>query len=570
LKANMKQISLNDAQKKWLIVGGVITLTVIIIGQLLYPREQLVPFASIDGFSVGGWQKKDATWELDQRLTSQEIPIKIKQTGQTYQTVKPSDIGLTIDNQVRVEAASYPLWARMIPSSLLWYQSLMPQSQPEYVFDDAKLESFMKQTLGDCKLQPKNADIVYKDNKLTLVPASAGGECDRDEVMKVLKAITPTLQQPSKVTIEGSITKPNITDEVANKLIESLAAHTKNGVSIEVNDKEQTIPQKDILSWLEFKPEKTNFKITINDKKSDKYFAAEFASAVAQPAGTSHVTTHDFTVISKKEGRSGRALDNDATRASILEVINNDKYTAMALTKVVKPKINYDRTYSRTSVGMTAFLTHYAEGHPGEFGVSFIELEGAGRSAQYGQDKVFTTASTYKLFVAFSTLKRIDNGSYEWSDSVVDGRNLKTCFDDMIVKSDNPCAEALIKKIGRDKLDSDLRSIGLTKSTFRAKNNQTTSAELAVFLTKLEKKKLPLKSASRDTLLGAMKRQVYRQGIPAGTSGEVADKVGFLNGLLHDAAIVYSPKGTYVLVILSDNSTWASIADITRRIEALR
>jgi beta-lactamase class A len=566
----MKRLILSDTQKKGLIIGGVITLTVIIIAQLLYPRDQLVPFASIDGMSVGGWQQQDATWELNHRLNSQEIPIKIKQTGQTYQIVKPSDIGLTIDSKARVEAASYPLWARLLPTSLLWYQLLPIHQQPSYASDSAKLASFMKNTLGDCHLKPKNADIVSKNSTLTLVPASAGAECDREKVITALRAVKPTLKNPGQVSIVGNLIEPKITDETAKKQIATITARTKEGVLIKVKEKEQTIAQKAILSWLEFAPDKTTFKITINNKASDKYFAEEIANKVVEYAGTSHVVTQDFTVISKKEGRSGQALDNDATRVSILEVIEGDKDTATALTKVVKPKVNYDRIYSRTSVGITAFLTHYAEGNPGVFGVSFIELEGAGRSAQYNQDKVFTTASTYKLFVAFSTLKRIDSGSYKWSDKVVDSRDLKACFDDMIVKSDNPCAEALIKKIGRDKLDSDLRSIGLTKSTFRAKNNQTTAAELAAFLTKLQNKQLPLKSASRDTLLGAMKRQVYRQGIPAGASGKVADKVGFLNGLLHDAAIVYSPKGNYVLVILSDNSTWANIANITRRVEALR
>ena len=41
-------------------------------------------------------------------------------------------------------------------------------------------------------------------------------------------------------------------------------------------------------------------------------------------------------------------------------------------------------------------------------------------------------------------------------------------------------------------------------------------------------------------------------------------------GLLHDAAIVYSPSGTYVLVIMTDGSSWAEIAALTRKIEELR
>lgn len=67
-----------------------------------------------------------------------------------------------------------------------------------------------------------------------------------------------------------------------------------------------------------------------------------------------------------------------------------------------------------------------------------------------------------------------------------------------------------------------------------------------------------------------MKRNIYRQGIPAGANGQVANKVGFLDGLLHDAAIVYSPSGTYALSIMTDGSNWGTIAELTRQIEKLR
>jgi len=128
----------------------------------------------------------------------------------------------------------------------------------------------------------------------------------------------------------------------------------------------------------------------------------------------------------------------------------------------------------------------------------------------------------------------------------------------------------LIKKIGASGLNADIKSIGLTSTAFRADNNLTTPNDLANYLTKLERGQLPIKTESRDRLLGAMKRNVYRQGVPSGASGQTADKVGFLWGLLHDAAIVYSPKGTYVLAVMTDGSSWANIADLTRKIEALR
>ena len=51
---------------------------------------------------------------------------------------------------------------------------------------------------------------------------------------------------------------------------------------------------------------------------------------------------------------------------------------------------------------------------------------------------------------------------------------------------------------------------------------------------------------SADQLFSLMETQVYREGIPAGigSDGVVQDKVGFMDGLLHDAAIVRSDKAT--------------------------
>jgi hypothetical protein len=47
-------------------------------------------------------------------------------------------------------------------------------------------------------------------------------------------------------------------------------------------------------------------------------------------------------------------------------------------------------------------------------------------------------------------------------------------------------------------------------------------------------------------------------------TARVADKVGFMDGLLHDAAIVYGPNGTYVLAVMTDGSSWATIADLDK------
>ena len=211
----------------------------------------------------------------------------------------------------------------------------------------------------------------------------------------------------------------------------------------------------------------------------------------------------------------------------------------------------------------SALLENYARDHSGTFGISLAELSGKKRRASYNGDKQFITASTYKLFVAYSVLKRVESGKMDW------GTN-ETCFNKMISLSDNPCSEKFLHGIGLGEVTKDMQNLGLGNSTFMKSGGPfTTANDLALFLGFLESG-TSLSGQSRDRLLSAIRGNVFRQGIPAGTSGAVADKVGFLNGLLHDAAIVYSPSGTYVLAIMTDGSSWGAIADITRQIETLR
>ena len=351
---------------------------------------------------------------------------------------------------------------------------------------------------------------------------------------------------------------------------QSIEANVKNGIPIRINDSTETIPAQEVYSCLDFSANKSELVYDINAKQSDDYFKKSIIQKVAVPAGVTKVATRDFTELSRQTGATGQTLDGNKTRQSIHQVISGKNQTAEVGTKPVKPKVEYTRSYTKTSIGISALVSQYGEDNPGTFGVSFQELEGARRSARYNGSQQFITASTYKLFVAYGTLKKIEAKDWKWTDDVVDGRNLSTCFDDMIVKSDNPCAEASYKKIGYQNVIDDVRKLGLSDTTLSAGEQRTTADDLRIFLVKLQDGSIDLNSSSKDRLISAMKRNEYRQGIPAGASGDVADKVGFLDGLLHDAAIVYSPKGIYVLTIMSDGSSWANLADLTKKIESLR
>lgn len=551
------------------VVGGVAVL-LIIIQTFLIPWGATPLYTQVGSVTIGGKTPEAATKELEGAYARLPVEIYFGNRDKSYKQPTTKTIGITMNADDQVASAAYSWWLRLVPTSLWWAHAVTPEPiNPSYTYDKAKLDSYMQSELGQsCDIKAANASLTYKDKKLQVVPAIDGGTCKLEDVQRVLSQAKPTLAKHD-VRVPMVEHPAKIRDGDAEAVARQLMDRTKEGVSIAVNGQQVQAAQQDVLSWLDFAAPDRGVVATVNAARSKEFFDKQLLPKVAVAPGTSKVTTLDFTEVSRQDGPSGRTLDGEATIASLNSWLAGSKNVPAAQTKVVPPTVAYTRTYTPTDAGMQALVTQFAEGRPGSFGISFEEIDGKHRRAAYQDTKVFRTASTYKLYVAYGALKRVESGVWKWTDMIHGGRNLTKCLDDMIVKSDNPCGEAMLAKIGYRTMTNELSAIGLKKSSFVNDVPETTAGDLTTFVGSLQAGQL-LNPSSTSTLLSAMKRNIYRQGVPAGASGPVANKVGFLDGLFHDAAIVYSPSGTYVLSVMTDGSNWAAIADLTRQIEKLR
>ncbi len=196
--------------------------------------------------------------------------------------------------------------------------------------------------------------------------------------------------------------------------------------------------------------------------------------------------------------------------------------------------------------------------------------------ASYKAATVTIPASTYKLFVVYAAFHQIEFGEASLDAMVTHGDSMEDCIEEAIIQSDNECAEAIGFYLGWDTVDSLVSQAGFTHTKLNnydedgnyMADKESTAEDLASLLTKLYNKKL-VNTTHTNTLLGYMKGQVYRSGIPAGVTGtQVADKVGFLPGITNDAAIVYAEK-PYVLVVLSTaTNNWVNIADLAQNVQS--
>ena len=560
--------------RKILLGAGILVAALIVVVQFLYPADKLVLLTYIDGVGVGGWQKTDAIKKLDDAYANSKVSIYFGQSAEPLLRPKPADIGLNISNKSRINTIEYPWYLRIIPTSVLWVGFMNgPNTSPGYSRDETAINKYLAGQFGDsCKISPRDASLRANNGALEVVKSQSGGNCDINVLRQELLSVNLYPIGENRIDIAVQDIPSAITDNMARQFGADLQNKMSNGILVETGAIRQLVPASELFQWMDFVSRDGKLDYGFNIERATAYFDTNIAPRMYVAPGITIINTTDFIETSRVDGAVGQSLDVASTLTSMKNSVNNGvKVTAISM--VVPPILNYVRSYSHSDVGLSALIQQYDIDHDGSFAVSMYELSGRGRRVAYNDTVVGVSASTYKLFVAYSTLKRIESGEWQWSDSMTEDNDIAGCFDNMIVWSDNSCAETLMEKIGYHAATDEIHEIGFYDTTFISDDGyaRTSSADLSSFLAQLQTGQILTQQSSRDRLIDAMKRNAYREGIPAGISGSVvADKVGFIDGVLNDAAIVYSPTGTYVLVIMTDGSSWDTIADLANKIEELR
>ncbi len=199
-------------------------------------------------------------------------------------------------------------------------------------------------------------------------------------------------------------------------------------------------------------------------------------------------------------------------------------------------------------------------------GVAFHELTGAMRFAGTNADKQFFAASIYKLYVADFVYSKIETGAIQPDAYVLNGRTYAQCLEAMMVVSDNDCPHSIAAIWGWNTIHAFAQGSGFRKTSLLNGVNRASATDAADLLMRLQAGTL-VSSSHRERLLGHMKRQIYRAGVPAGSTGSVvANKTGHYDAVVHDASIVYGKKTTYVLVVMTEGGSYSKIADLAAEI----
>ncbi len=512
---------------------------------------RVMPFTRIAGSSYGWQDSATARERLADNHNNANLALSVE--GQSILlNANQAGVRLQLDDTL---AQTHSGW-RQIPIIGL-VSNLLFSYQPVYSIDQVQLASSLKSVIPEMKLEPKEAKVIIPldlDQGVEVVPASGGKVLDAQ-----VAAAQVAFQAKDNVfalRILPNALEPKWKTEDYAAFLPQLESARKTSLTIKAGDQEIVINGADLQKLLAVDTDGIRLAVMIDQVALTTYIKSRMPQFYQTPISTK-VSLRDGVEVSRQDGVAGKTLDAEKTAQLVAESYKQGVMIGEAVFAVVDPNILYSRSYTNNDQELYKLIENFAASHKGSYRVAAVELEGPGhRSSFYNADDAIITASTYKVFVAYAALLKVESGEWTLNSSTSLG-SLDKCMTNMIVVSDNSCALAIQDKLGWKWLDSFLNDKGFKATKLNNSmggDKYSTARDEMALLTGLYNTEL-VNQTSRDYLFGLMGKQIYTQGIVAGSGGSlVADKVGFLDDLYHDMGIVYGPKATYALVIMTEGA----------------
>lgn len=217
----------------------------------------------------------------------------------------------------------------------------------------------------------------------------------------------------------------------------------------------------------------------------------------------------------------------------------------------------------------------------GEAGVLIKDLS-TGWQIGINQKRLFPSASLVKIPILACSFYAVNENKMRWDETLrlkvedkVSGLgplknlpsgtefNIEKLLQLMIIESDNTATNMLINRLGFDYLNDCFKRLGLKDTNISRKmldfksrrggiENYTTAQDSGLLLEKIYNQTLIDKNIS-SKCLELLKRQKIRDRIPKKLPQDtmIAHKTGLEKSVCHDAGIVYTKSGDFLICVLT-------------------
>lgn len=216
-------------------------------------------------------------------------------------------------------------------------------------------------------------------------------------------------------------------------------------------------------------------------------------------------------------------------------------------------------------------LAAYLAREEGIYGITVIDLN-SGATTGINQDKVFPTASTFKLPMALYILDQAAQGKIRLEEKIAyDPRDweegtgviqidvapgarftIRELVELAITESDNIATNMLMRRFGFQSVYAHMAKLGGKVTKYDAETIGSTPREMATYMRAAQGN--VLKNAKlTQFLVGALTRTAFEDRIAAGVPQDVAvaHKIGTLYGVVNDVGLVTAPHRPFVIAVMS-------------------
>jgi len=310
----------------------------------------------------------------------------------------------------------------------------------------------------------------------------------------------------------------------------------------------------DTTDWLKESP----FRQDITTEKSTQTESVPSETETVSPETLSTFQTEAETEIPEESKSSNNT-------ASFLMADNSDTFSQILQEATLTPSytfdsLNQDFSWKELKTELTRRINSYSS----KWSVYLKDLT-TGNVISINE-RAQESASLIKLYVMGAVMQEIQNGNLEMNDTT------KHLLDEMITVSDNSATNELVRYLNKDhdhkkgmkKVNAFIKAQGFeytheyngledTSLWYDTDTKNTTSAkDCGRLLERIYRGEFVSHLASRQMEELLLNQQVtYKIPSTIPSESRVANKTGETSDCENDAAIVYTPKGDYILCIMS-------------------
>ena len=333
----------------------------------------------------------------------------------------------------------------------------------------------------------------------------------------------------------------------------------------------------DTTDWLKESP----FRQDITTEKSTPTESVPSETETVSPETLSTFQTEAETEAETEISEESKSSNNTA---SFLMADNSDAFSQILQEATLTPSYTFDSLNQDFSwKELKTELTRRVNSYSSKWSVYLKDLT-TGNVISINE-RAQESASLIKLYVMGAVMQEIQNGNLEMNDTI---RHL---LDEMITVSDNSATNELVRYLNKDhdhkkgmkKVNAFIKAQGFeytheyngledTSLWYDADAKNTTSAkDCGRLLERIYRGEFVSHLASRQMEELLLNQQVtYKIPSTIPSESRVANKTGETSDCENDAAIVYTPKGDYILCIMScEVSSKSSAVDSLQEMSSL-